>query len=193
MSGSEPGRRRGGKLEAAILDAAWAELLEHGYVGLTMEGVAKRACTSRPVLGRRWGSRAELAVAAIRNYNKYNAVDVPDLGDVRAELVTLFQKLSNRGATTMAKTLLTISDFKEITASIGDLLSKETCDGALGKVLSRGVQRGELTRDKISPRIMSLPLDLLRYEAIMSRKPISKRTIEEIVDTIFLPLIARAG
>jgi AcrR family transcriptional regulator len=191
VSANERGRRRGGTLEAAILDAAWAELLEHGYAGLTMEGAAKRAGTSRPVLARRWGSRAELAVAAIRNYNKYNAVDVPDLGNVRAELVALFQKLSSRGATTMAKTLLTVSDFKEIAASIGDLLSRDTCDGALEKVLNRGVQRGELNQDRITPRILTLPLDLLRYEAIMTRKPASKMSIEEIVDTIFLPLVAR--
>jgi AcrR family transcriptional regulator len=191
VSVNEGGRRRGGALEAAILDAAWAELLEHGYAGLTMEGVAKRAGTSRPVLGRRWGSRAELVVAAIRNYNKFNSVDVPDLGDVRTELITLFQKLSGRGSTTMAKTLLTMSDFKEIAESIGDLLSRGTCDGALEKVLSRGIQRGELSQDRITPRIMNLPLDLLRYEAIMSRKPVSKKTIEEIVDTIFLPLVTR--
>jgi AcrR family transcriptional regulator len=184
-------RRHGDTLEAAILDAAWAELLERGYAGLTMESVAKRAGTSRPVLARRWGNRAELAVAAIRNYNKDNSVDVPDLGNARAELIALFQKLSNRGATTMTKTLLTVSDFKEIAASIGDLLSKDTCDGALEKVLNRGVQRGELDIDRITPRILTLPLDLLRYEAIMTRKTASKTSIEEIVDTIFLPLVER--
>lgn len=189
MSASERGRRRGGALEAAVLDAAWAELLEHGYAGLTMESVAKRAGTSRPVLARRWASRAELAVAAIRNYNKHNSVDVPDLGNVRAELLALLQKLSSRGATTMTKTLLTVSDFKEIAASIKDLLTKDTCDGALEKVLNRGVQRGELDRDRITPRTMALPLDLLRYEVIMTRKAASKKSIEEIVDTIFLPLV----
>jgi AcrR family transcriptional regulator len=154
-----------------------------------MESVAKRAGTSRPVLARRWGTRAELAVAAIRNYNKYNSVDVPDLGNVRAELIALFQKLSNRGATTMTKTLFTMSDFNEITASIADLSSKDTCDGALEKVLDRGVQRGELDKSRITPRILMLPLVLLRYEAIMTRKAVSKKSIEEIVDTIFLPLV----
>lgn len=116
---------------------------------------------------------------------------MPDLGNARAELFVLFQKLSNRGATTMTKTLLTVSDFKEVAAGIGDRLSKDTCDGALEKVLDRGVQRGELDRDKITPRNLTLPLDLLRYEAIMNRKSASKRSIEEIVDTIFLPLVGR--
>ncbi len=43
-------RRRGTALENAILDAAWAELVEHGYADMTLESVAKRAGTSRPVL-----------------------------------------------------------------------------------------------------------------------------------------------
>ncbi|WP_404713678.1 TetR/AcrR family transcriptional regulator [Sphingomonas sp. MMS24-J13] len=191
MSATERGRRRGGALEAAILDATWAELLEHGYAGLTMESVAKRAGTSCPVLARRWANRAELAVAAIRNYNKHNSVDVPDLGSVRAELIALLQKLSNRGATTMTKTLLTVSDFKEIAATVRDLLMKDTCDGALERVLNRGVQRGELDRDRITPRILALPLNLLRYEVITTRKAASKKSIEEVVDTVFLPLVEK--
>ncbi|MEU4746994.1 helix-turn-helix domain-containing protein, partial [Actinosynnema sp. NPDC023658] len=57
-------RRRGAQLEQAILDAAWDELCEVGYARLTIEGVAIRAGTSKSVIYRRWGSRAELALAA---------------------------------------------------------------------------------------------------------------------------------
>jgi len=57
-------RRRGSALDDALLDAAWAELQEAGYAGLTMEGVAQRAGTSRPVLARRWPNRPQLVIAA---------------------------------------------------------------------------------------------------------------------------------
>ena len=53
-------RRRGTKLEDALLDAAWEELQEVGYTRLTMEAVAARAGTSKPVLYRRWPNRARL-------------------------------------------------------------------------------------------------------------------------------------
>jgi AcrR family transcriptional regulator len=46
-------RRRGKALEDAVLDAAWSELLDAGYARFTMETVAARAHTSRPVLYRR--------------------------------------------------------------------------------------------------------------------------------------------
>jgi AcrR family transcriptional regulator len=189
----EAGRRRGDALEEAILDAAWAELLEHGYAGFTMEGVAKRAGTSRPVLARRWERRTDLAVAAIGHYNKANPIEVPDLGNVRAELIILFQKLSDRGTRTMTKVLFTMSDyFIETNSSMADLRERVAGKSKFQEVLKRGVARGELDQSKMTPRISSLPLDLFRHEVIMTRKPVSNALIVEIIDTIFLPL-ARAG
>lgn len=193
MGVKEAGRRRGDALEEAILDAAWAELLEHGYAGFTMEGVAKRAGTSRPVLARRWERRTDLAVAAIGHYNKANPIEVPDLGNVRAELIILFQKLSDRGTRTMTKVLFTMSDyFIETNSSMADLRERVAGKSKFQEVLKRGVARGELDQSKMTPRISSLPLDLFRHEVIMTRKPVSNALIVEIIDTIFLPL-ARAG
>ena len=60
-------RRRGAELEEALLEAAWQELEERGYAGLTMENVATRAGTSRPVIARRWRSKAELTIATLRH------------------------------------------------------------------------------------------------------------------------------
>lgn len=191
MDINEGGRRRGRALEEAILCAAWAELLDHGYTSFTMEGVAKRAGTSRPVLARRWPSRPDLAVAAIGHYNKNNPIDVPDLGNVRAELMVLFQKLSERGTRTMAKVLFSMNDyFVETNSSLVDLQRKLADGSKLREVLQRGVDRGELDQGKMTPRISSLPLDLFRHELIMTHKPVSSALIVEIIDTIFLPLAA---
>lgn len=194
MSIKKGGRRRGGALEDAILDAAWKELLDQGYTRFTLEGVAKRAHTSRPVLTRRWQNRADLAVAAIGNYNKNNPIEVPDLGNVRIELILFLQKLVDRGARTTIKVLLSMNDyFKETNSSIKDLQQKLVCKGELQEVLERGIARGELDSTKMTPRTSSLPLDLVRYEVIMTRKPVSSAVIAEIIDTVFLPLAAIGG
>ncbi len=96
MDETKTSRRRGAALEDAILDAAWDELAERGYSGLTLEGVAKRAGMSRPVLHRRWPTRIDLAAAAMARYVASNPVSVPDLGAVRDELVLLLRQLSER-------------------------------------------------------------------------------------------------
>jgi AcrR family transcriptional regulator len=189
MAEKQGSRRRGDALEKALLDAAWAELVAHGYPRFTLEAVAKRARTSRPVLMRRWPSRADLALAAIANYNQHNRIEVPDLGNVRAELIFLLQTLVERGARTMTKVLLTMNDyFTETNSSLRGLQQKLVCRGEFQEVLERGYARGELDRTKVTPRIASLPLDLVRYEVLMTRKPVSGAVIAEIIDKVFLPL-----
>jgi len=48
--------------------------------------------------------------------------------------------------------------------------------------------RGEIRLEKLSPRIILLPFNLLHYELI-TKQEISDTTIAEIVDDIFMPLI----
>ena len=57
-------------------------------------------------------------------------------------------------------------------------------------VLDRAVARGEINPDHLSPRIASLPLDLVRHDVIMNRSAVLDDTLVEIVDRIFIPLIA---
>ena len=140
---------------------------------------------------RRWPSRSDLAVAALAHYNRTNPVEMPDLGNVRAELIHVLQKLSERGAGTVIQVVLTMNDyFAETNSSIADLRARLVGENKFEQVLRRGVARGELDQRKLTSRISSLPLDLLRHELIMTRRPISKEPIVEIVDTIFLPLAA---
>jgi AcrR family transcriptional regulator len=188
-------RRRGNALEEAILEAAWAELLDRGYAGFTMEAVAKRAGTSRPVLSRRWQTRADLAVAAIGSYIQKNLISVPDLGNVRDELAMFLHRISGRGMIVVAKVLFSMRDyFAETNSSLAGLrseLRKGLGDNrTIDEILRRGVRRGEIDPSKLTKRIVSLPLDLVRHEGLMTQKPIPRAVIGEILDSIFLPLVA---
>ena len=58
-------RRRDDVLMSAIRKATRDELTDHGYSGVTFEGVARRAKTSKPVLYRRYPSRAHMVVDAL--------------------------------------------------------------------------------------------------------------------------------
>src|SRR5690606_34054348 len=82
-------RRRVAELEAALLDAALAELLASGYDDLTYEAVAERAQTSRAVLYRRWPSKRELALAAALRLLDSHPVPTPDTGSLRGDVLEL--------------------------------------------------------------------------------------------------------
>jgi AcrR family transcriptional regulator len=189
-------RRRGNALEEAILGVAWAELLDKGYAGFTIKAVAKRAGTSRPVLSRRWQTRADLAAAAIGSYIQKNLISVPDLGNVRDELAMFLQKISDRGMIAVAKVLFSMRDyFVETNSSLAELrneLRKKLGDSrTVDEILQRGIRRGEIDPSKLTKRIVSLPLDLVRHEGFMTLKPIPRAVIAEILDSIFLPLVIK--
>lgn len=185
-------RRRGEALREAILGAAWAELTEGGYSSLTLEAVARRAGTSRPVLHRRWTNRTELAAAAMAHHFALNPVTVPDLGNVRDELAMLLRKLSDRGTPMMLRLMLEMNeDLARAQSNLSTLKSRVTDRGLIEEILQRGIDRGEIAPEKITPRIISLPKDLVRHEAIMTLDGVSDAVIHEILDQIFLPLVYR--
>jgi AcrR family transcriptional regulator len=185
-------RRRGAALEEAILDAAWAELLEHGYAEMTLEAVAQRAATSRPVLHRRWPSRTKLATAALARYLALNPIAIPDLGSVSAELQLLLRKLSDRARPDLLRLLFDMtSDLAEAKSSLAEVREEITNGRLIRTILDHGVVRGELDSDRLTPRIVALPTDLARHEALMTLKPLSDDVIREIVEEIFLPLVRR--
>jgi len=187
-------RRRGADLEEALLEAAWAELTEQGYSGLTLEGVAARAGTSRPVLARRWASKAEIAIAAIRQQMARSPLVVPDRGDVRTELLEFLKRASERAAGIAAAFTMFSSGYFEETASRPQDLRTVLTEGetsALAQILDRAVERGDIDRKKLIPPVATLLSDLFRYHSLMtfSAPPLALRTAW--VDSIFLPLASR--
>ncbi|MBR0646616.1 TetR/AcrR family transcriptional regulator [Plastoroseomonas hellenica] len=187
-------RRRGASLEEAILEAAWAELVEHGYAGLTMEGVAARAATSRPVVSRRWEGKAALAIAAIRLQREKHPLDVADRGDLRAELLEFLERASALAMATAAIfTLFTSEYFRETASTPQDLRALLTAGnrGTLAAILDRAVQRGEIAPAKLAPPVGTLLGDLFRHHAIMTFSAPPPELRAAWVDDIFLPLVRR--
>jgi AcrR family transcriptional regulator len=185
-------RRRGRALEEAVLDAAWSELLDGGYASFTMEAVAARARTSRPVLYRRWPHRADLTIAAIRHVRRKHPVNVPNTGNLRGDLIGLLQRISkNRGQFTVFFSLQMSEYFSETNTSMADLRMSvlEGFHNPFDMVLARGVERGEIDHSKLTPRIASLLPDLLRHELLTTLRPVPTTVIAEFVDDIFLPLV----
>ena len=192
------GRRRGAALEKALLKAAWAELEEYGYAGLTMTGVAARAGTSRPVLARRWDGKADLAIAAIRQQITKYPLKVADHGDLRTELLEYLERASGRatGIAAVAFTLFASEYFQQTRSTPLDFRTtlaggKTGASNALTEILDRAVERGEIDPDKLVFPVATLLSDLFRSHVIMtfSPPPLALRTAW--VDSIFLPLVRR--
>ena len=195
MKADKIGRRRGVRLQDAILEAAWAELVERGYPGLTLEGVAKRAGTSRPVLYRRWPSRTALATAALGRHIAQNPIVVPDLGSVRDEICLLLRRMSDRARPDMIRLVFDMQrDLADEHSNLADMRAHLRAQivepDVMQTILGRAIDRGEIAAARLTPRIVSLPTDLARHEVLMTFEPLSDDAINEIVDEVFLPLVS---
>ncbi len=185
-------RRRGADLEQAILEAAWCELAERGYSGMTMEAVAERAGTSRPVLARRWDGRAPLAVAAVRQQMAKYPLEVPDRGNLRTELLEFLERASDRASgIAVAFALLSSEYFSESRSAPKDMRAAliQGKVQALSLILERAVGRGEIDPKRLIPPVSSLLTDLFRHYVIMNFSVPPPALRKAWVDTVFLPLV----
>ena len=67
--------------------------------------------------------------------------------------------------------------------------SENKLTAAITAILKNAELRGEIRPDKLGRRVISLPVDLVRYELITRKEPITDSVIEEIVNNIFISLV----
>jgi AcrR family transcriptional regulator len=188
-------RRRGAALEEDLLAAAWEVLRENGYAGFTLEAVARQACTSRPVIARRWTSRHDLVKATIAHAAATRPVAMPDTGSLRGDLIACMRELN--GTRLDLATMLGVQlggYYQETGETLSDLIDVVLGgqDPVVHKVFAAAIGRGEADPGRLTPRIRSLPMDLLRNEVLTTLHPMRDEDIDEIVDTIVLPLVRPA-
>ncbi len=191
-----PQRRRGRALEEALLDAAWAEVTDRGYDDMTIDAVAVRAGTSRAVLYRRWPNKQELVLAALKHEAAKDVVVAPDTGSLRGDVIALLKEANRVRVGVVSQLLTQLGGFYRQTGnSLADLraLVQGGRDAFLEAAIQRAIDRGEIEAGQITERIARLPVDLFRYEIFMTLRPLPEEVIEEIVDTIFLPLVGLRG
>jgi AcrR family transcriptional regulator len=177
-------------LESAIFEVVLQELSETGYVNFSIERVAARAGTSKPVIYRRWPTRARLVYAALRANRPVFSSDTPNTGTVRGDLMVILCRVSEMVDELRPEVIFGL--IAELLHESDSSLFAEVHERnakMMTQILTRGVGRGEIAAEKLSPRLAALPFDLVRYQLMVLQQPLSAQDIEEIIDRIFLPLV----
>lgn len=192
---SQPGtRRRGAALEDAIRGAVLDLLREQGVAGVTMEAVAVRARTSKPVLYRRWEDRAALLRDTLVPL-AMQAIPHEDTGSYRDDMLAIL----NGWAAFFAGPEGAIAP-----AIVGAMphdpeLAEAFRDGVISwrkremaAVVSRGIARGEVRDDVRLDVARELGQAILWHRFLITGDPITPELIEHIVDRILIPYVAVA-
>lgn len=183
-------RRRGAELEVALLNAAEQELNAVGYNGFTMKGVAERAKTSRSVLNRRWNSKIELVLAVLLRQGLITT-DPPNTGHLRTDVLALMNwflsQVSEIGKNVILGMLSDTARGYEPSFDLQKHLHESNLK-RMSAIIEQAIARGE-ARPNIPSIVMTLPIDLLRAEMLISHDVVTQDFLEKVVDEIFLPLV----
>jgi AcrR family transcriptional regulator len=182
-----PGRPRDARNDRAILEATLEILREHGYGGLTIDGVAAKAGVGRPTVYRRWPSKPALVVAALVDSSRL-AVPAPDTGSLRRDLIAiqrhqieLMNSPDNRRVTAgLIADLANDPDLAEIYVSKYLAPRRAT----VWRVLQRGVDRGELDPDVDFAFVYDLLVGPLFMRAVVWGEQLAPDAAEITADVI---------
>ena len=185
-------RRRGSALETAILDAALEELAEHGYAGLTMERVAERARTGKASVYRRWPSRMELTLDAVR-HSMVDPSSPPDTGTLRGDMLAHLRehaRLLDGAAGEALRGLL--SDALRDRHRMRELRQRSQGTGlrAMTEIARRAVERGEIDAAAVTPARLEVAHSILRQRFLFDGAPPEDAAIVRIVDEVVVPLLS---
>ncbi|MFF2050279.1 TetR/AcrR family transcriptional regulator [Leifsonia sp. NPDC058194] len=185
-------RRRGPALEAAIYAAIQNQLAEVGYAGLSFEGVAAEAGTSKGVLYRRWSTKAQMVVAATANAADETPIIISDTGSLRGDLLALLGAVQSLFSTQDRETVLSLLaqlGSPEMADLHRSLLTRNT--EVIMQIIDRARERGELGNGTPHTSVLSLPFDVVRHDHfILGQMP--DAAFADFLDYCYIPALEHA-
>jgi AcrR family transcriptional regulator len=172
---------------AKILDATRALLVEGGVRRLTVEGVAARSGVAKTTIYRRYRSKDELALAVLLRMVE-EVVTVPDVGDIRAELIALVGgAVRILGTTVMGSVMQGLVSDLASDPKLGEAFRDQIVSTRLAEVrrlLERGAKRGQL-RAGLDPELAhDLLFGPVYYRLLLSGRPLDEALAQRIVDAV---------
>jgi AcrR family transcriptional regulator len=185
-------RRRGEQLERAILEAALAQLAEHGLGALTMEGVAGAARTGKASLYRRWSSKEDLILDALDRVmpNPEDAASTGSLrGDVLRQLTQIATFVSGPSGAVMRSLLAEVEPDGALLTALRTRLIEPRLLHLTG-LIERGVDRGEARPGSATTVLAQVGPAVLIHRFLLAGR-VTEADVLEVVDEIVLPLLQR--
>jgi AcrR family transcriptional regulator len=188
VAGRRPlGRPRSDRAHRAILDAARAELVEHGFSRLRLEHVAARAGVGKATIYRRWPSKEALAQDLLAELAAPH-IAVADAGDTRSELrscvATAMHAVADTPFGAVIRALLSqIATNPDLGDPFRATVVRARRD-EVARVVARGIARGDLRADAdadVATELLVGPV----YFRLMFGGELSDAFADRIADTVF--------
>lgn len=188
---SRGGRKRDHTRDAVILEATLDVLAETGYEGMTIDMVAVRAAAARATVYRRWPTKADLVLDAIKRLGP-SAVDLqrlPDTGSLRGDCIAVMQPDTSEESERRVRVIAGLQSIAGRDERIAVVLT----DGGMQPwieanrlLIQRAVDRGEYGPVDVDTLAQVLPL-MCTCRVAVQQLPITPEYSIALIDGVLLP------
>lgn len=184
------GRPRDDAREARILEVVNALLTERGYEGVTFEEVARRAGASKPTLYRRWKTKRDMVVAALKaGPARRDGADEIDTGSLRGDLLALCHRLLTTMRSADGHTALALLQAGFEDPELGEAIERSV--GPTGARLPAAVIAAAVRRGELPEGVDPFPFEEVTGTVLLLRRlnglAITDEYVEALVDTVLIP------
>ena len=187
------GRPRSAQIDAAVIAATGKLLAERGYTATSIETIARRAGVGKATIYRRWRSKEELVVELL-SHVAAGVAPVPDLGDTRSELLRLVSEaIEHLKRTPTGGIIQGLASELSRNPKLSRLVRERVISlrrAEVGKVLKRGIARGDLRADTDAEIAHELLIGPAYYHLLLGGKQLDEQFAERIVDAFLRGAVA---
>jgi AcrR family transcriptional regulator len=181
---ARPGRKRSEDSRLAIMTAAYELVVELGYPGLSVEGIAARSGTGKQTIYRWWPSKADVLLDALATKADLH-IPLDDTGswagDLRAFLAASFRVGRMPGVVHILRTLMAQAQIDPEFGQrfrVGFLQRRRE---ALEALVERAAARGDLPAGRTPRLVTRVVFGVIWYEVLAADAAAGDELIEELV------------
>ena len=190
--GPRTGRPYDHSSDASILASTLDLLAERDYERVTLDDVAALTGKAKTTLYRRWATKEDLVLAAIRAAGRPPESDrLPDLGSLRSDLLAVVDSSWLGGPQRRLAIFAGLASATRTSQRLADVVRSEVIDPYVEvyrRLLHRAIDRGEVSTDFTGsiPVLAEVIPAMSTHRLNTGRRPVQRDFFVSVVDDVVL-------
>jgi AcrR family transcriptional regulator len=198
-SGSRTGRPYDHSSDAVILASTLDLLAEHDYERVTLDEVAARTGKAKTTLYRRWATKEDLVLAAIRAAGRPpETEELPDLGSLRSDLLAVVDSPWLGGMQRRLSIFANLTSASRTSGRLANAIRSEVTNpyvSVYSQLLLRAIDKGEISTAHAArvPVLADVIPAMSTHRLTTSREPVDRDFYVSVIDDIVLAALGVAA